>query len=40
MPISAAIIVTTPQDLALADAIKGIAMFNKVNINVLGIVKI
>jgi ATP-binding protein involved in chromosome partitioning len=39
MPVSAAIIVTTPQDLALADAIKGIAMFNKVNINVLGIVE-
>jgi ATP-binding protein involved in chromosome partitioning len=39
MPVSAAVIVTTPQDLALADAIKGIAMFNKVNINVLGIVE-
>lgn len=39
MPVAAAIIVTTPQDLALADAIKGIAMFNKVNINVLGIVE-
>jgi ATP-binding protein involved in chromosome partitioning len=39
MPVSAAIIVTTPQDLALADAIKGIAMFNKVNINVIGIVE-
>jgi ATP-binding protein involved in chromosome partitioning len=39
MPVSAAIVVTTPQDLALADAINGIAMFNKVNINVLGIVE-
>jgi ATP-binding protein involved in chromosome partitioning len=39
MPVTAALIVTTPQDLALADAIKGIAMFNKVNINVLGIVE-
>lgn len=39
MPVTAAVIVTTPQDLALADAIKGIAMFNKVNINVLGIVE-
>lgn len=39
MPVTAAVIVTTPQDLALADAIKGIAMFNKVDINVLGIVE-
>jgi ATP-binding protein involved in chromosome partitioning len=39
MPVTAAVIVTTPQDLALADAIKGIAMFNKVHINVLGIVE-
>lgn len=39
MPVSAAIIVTTPQDLALADATKGIAMFNKVNVPVLGIVE-
>ncbi|MBU3002983.1 iron-sulfur cluster carrier protein ApbC [Paraglaciecola arctica] len=39
MPVTAAVIVTTPQDLALADAIKGIAMFNKVNIDVLGIVE-
>jgi len=31
--------VTTPQDLALADAVKGIAMFNKVNIPVLGLVE-
>lgn len=39
MPVTAALIVTTPQDLALADAIKGIAMFNKVNIDVVGIVE-
>ncbi|MFT4995131.1 MAG: ATP-binding protein involved in chromosome partitioning [Paraglaciecola sp.] len=39
LPVTAALIVTTPQDLALADAIKGIAMFNKVNIPVLGIVE-
>jgi ATP-binding protein involved in chromosome partitioning len=39
MPVTAAVIVTTPQDLALADAIKGIAMFNKVDIKVLGIVE-
>jgi ATP-binding protein involved in chromosome partitioning len=39
LPVTAALIVTTPQDLALADAIKGIAMFNKVDIPVLGIVE-
>lgn len=39
IPISAAIIVTTPQDLALADANKAIAMFNKVGVNILGIVE-
>ena len=39
MPVSAALVVTTPQDLALADATKGIAMFNKVNVPVLGIVE-
>ena len=39
LPVTAAVIVTTPQDLALADAIKGIAMFNDVNIPVLGIVE-
>ncbi|MGO4892507.1 iron-sulfur cluster carrier protein ApbC [Flavobacterium sp. W21_SRS_FM6] len=39
MPVSAAVIVTTPQDLALADATKGIAMFNKVKVPVLGIVE-
>ncbi|MFT4811470.1 MAG: ATP-binding protein involved in chromosome partitioning [Paraglaciecola sp.] len=39
VPLSGAVVVTTPQDLALADAIKGIAMFNKVNIPVLGLVE-
>lgn len=39
VPVSAAVIVTTPQDLALADAVKGIAMFEKVNIPVLGVVE-
>jgi len=39
VPTSAAVIVTTPQDVALADARKGIAMFNKVNVPVLGIVE-
>ena len=32
-------IVTTPQDIALADAVKGIAMFEKVSVPVLGVVE-
>lgn len=39
IPVDGAIIVTTPQDLALADAIKGVAMFQKVDIPVLGVVE-
>ncbi|PCH56733.1 MAG: iron-sulfur cluster carrier protein ApbC [Legionellales bacterium] len=39
IPVTAAIVVTTPQDLALADARRAIAMFNKVKIPVLGIVE-
>ncbi len=39
VPVTAAMIVTTPQDIALADARKGIAMFRKVNVPVLGIVE-
>lgn len=39
VPLTAAVVVTTPQDLAIADAQKGIAMFNKVNIPVLGLVE-
>ncbi len=39
VPVSGALIVTTPQDLALADAIKGIEMFRKVGIGVLGVVE-
>jgi len=38
-PVSGAVIVTTPQDIALADAKKGIEMFNKVKIPVLGMVE-
>jgi ATP-binding protein involved in chromosome partitioning len=38
-PLAGAIIVSTPQDLALIDARRGIAMFEKVNIPVLGIVE-
>lgn len=37
--ISAAVVVTTPQEMALTDARKGIEMFNKVSIPVLGIIE-
>ncbi len=39
VPVSGALIVTTPQDIALADARKGLAMFEKVSVPVLGIVE-
>jgi ATP-binding protein involved in chromosome partitioning len=39
VPVAGAIIVTTPQDIALADARKGLKMFEKVSIPVLGIVE-
>jgi len=39
VPLSAAVIVTTPQDVALIDARKGLAMFRKVNVAVAGIVE-
>ena len=39
VPVSGAVIVTTPQDIALLDAKKGIEMFRKVDIPVLGIVE-
>ncbi|AYA64931.1 iron-sulfur cluster carrier protein ApbC [Alteromonas sp. RKMC-009] len=39
VPLSAAVIVTTPQDLAVADAQKGISMFNKVNVPVAGLIE-
>ena len=39
VPVAAAVIVTTPQDMALIDAEKGIAMFDKVNVPVLGIIE-
>lgn len=38
-PVSGAVIVTTPQDIALADAKKGIEMFHKVHIPVLGMIE-
>lgn len=39
IPVAGAIIVTTPQDIALLDAKKAVAMFNKVQVPVLGIVE-
>ncbi|MEW6456028.1 MAG: Mrp/NBP35 family ATP-binding protein [Acidobacteriota bacterium] len=39
VPISGAIIVTTPQDVSLVDARKGLKMFESVNVPVLGIVE-
>ncbi len=39
VPLSGAVIVSTPQDLALIDARKGLAMFRKVSVPVLGIVE-
>ena len=39
VPLSGSVIVSTPQDLALLDARKGIAMFKKVNIPILGVVE-
>lgn len=39
VPLTAAVVVTTPQDLALADAQKGIAMFNKVGVPVVGLIE-
>ena len=39
VPLSGAVIVTTPQDVALIDARKGLAMFRKVNVPVLGIIE-
>lgn len=39
IPLTAAVVVTTPQDIALSDAGKGIAMFEKLDIPVVGIVE-
>jgi ATP-binding protein involved in chromosome partitioning len=38
-PLTGAVIVSTPQDIALIDARKGIAMFQKVDVPVLGIIE-
>jgi len=37
--LTGAVIVTTPQDVALIDAGKGVAMFEKVNVPILGIIE-
>jgi ATP-binding protein involved in chromosome partitioning len=39
VPLTGAVIVTTPQDIALLDAKKGINMFQKVNVPILGLVE-
>src|SRR3990167_5577944 len=39
LPLSGVVIVSTPQDVALADAIKGINMFKKVNTPILGLIE-
>lgn len=39
VPVSSAVIVTTPQDVALIDAKKGVTMFNKVDTHISGIVE-
>jgi ATP-binding protein involved in chromosome partitioning len=39
VPVTGAVIVTTPQDIALIDARKGLKMFEKVNIPILGVVE-
>lgn len=39
VPLAGAVIVSTPQDLALIDARRGIVMFNKVDVPVLGLVE-
>ena len=39
LPLTGSVVVCTPQDVALIDAIKAIAMFQKVNIDVLGMVE-
>lgn len=39
IPITGAVIVTTPQNVALLDAVKGIAMFQKTEVPILGVVE-
>jgi ATP-binding protein involved in chromosome partitioning len=39
IPLTGAVVVTTPQDISLADALKAWKMFDKVNVPVLGVVE-
>jgi ATP-binding protein involved in chromosome partitioning len=39
LPLSGAVVVCTPQEVALLDAVKAVAMFRKVNIPILGMVE-
>ena len=39
IPVTGAVVVTTPQDIALLDAVKGVSMFERVSVPVLGIVE-
>jgi ATP-binding protein involved in chromosome partitioning len=39
VPLAGAVIVSTPQDLALIDARRGVAMFEKVNVPILGLIE-
>ncbi len=39
IPLSGAVIVTTPQDVALADVTRGIEMFKKLNVPILGLIE-
>ena len=39
VPVAGAVIVTTPQDIALLDARKGLRMFEKVNVPILGVIE-
>lgn len=39
IPVTGAVIVTTPQNVALMDAVKGIELFNKVKIPVMGVIE-
>jgi ATP-binding protein involved in chromosome partitioning len=39
VPLAGAIVVSTPQDIALIDARKGLAMFRKVNVPILGLIE-
>lgn len=39
IPVTGAVVVTTPQDIALIDAVKGVSMFQRVSVPVLGIIE-